>query len=112
MAYDETLVVRVRQTLSEMGGADEISMMGGLCFMRGGNMACGVSGERLMVRLGNEAAAKAAKAEDVALLQIGGGRIARAFVTVDPASIADPSSLAAWVSRGVNFADRLPPKNR
>lgn len=112
MAYDQTLAARVRKLLETMGGATELSMMGALCFLRGGNMACGVSGDRLMVRLGAEAASDALHDPDVSPLSIGGGRSPRAFVTVAPRGIADEKALAAWVARGLAFADSLPAKSK
>ncbi|SDD44887.1 TfoX N-terminal domain-containing protein [Paracoccus isoporae] len=85
-------------------------MMGGLFFLRGGNMACGVTGGRLMVRLGKAGAAEALTAPEVEPLEIGGGRTADAFVTIDPAAIAEETALKGWVARGVAFADALPAK--
>lgn len=109
MAYDEALAGRVRAVLDGMGGASEVKMMGGLCFMRGGHMACGVSGDRLMVRLGPHAAAKAVTAPGVAFLEVGPGRIADAFVTVAPDSLTD-AVLTEWIARGLAFAASLPAK--
>lgn len=110
MAYDQRLASRVREIIEEMGGATEMSMMGAYCFLRGGNMACGVTGERLMVRLGKPAAAKAISAPEIEPLHIGGGRTADAFVTIDPASVAEDAALRSWVLRGLAFADTLPAK--
>ncbi|WBU60058.1 TfoX/Sxy family protein [Paracoccus albus] len=112
MAYDKALAERARNVLAALGGAEEISMMGGLCFLRGGNMACGVNGDRLMVRLGAEGAAAAMNDPDVGPLNIGGGRSPKAFVTVSPAGTADDAALEMWISRGVSFADSLPAKKR
>lgn len=112
MAYDEKLADRIRDALSGMGGADELKMMGGLCFMRGGNMACGVIGDRLMVRLGKDGAAEAMNDPHVAPMDIGGGRAPKAFVTIAPDGIGDEAALAFWVTRGVAFADSLPVKSK
>lgn len=108
MAYDKTLADRVRTILATKGGAGEIAMMGGLCFLRDGKMACGVAGERLMVRLGQDGAAAAMTDPDVGPLNIGGGRTPRAFVTIAARALTDPALLEAWVARGVAFADSLP----
>jgi TfoX/Sxy family transcriptional regulator of competence genes len=52
MAYDEELADRVRLVLSTRSGLTERKMFGGLCFMLGGNMCCGVVNNELMVRVG------------------------------------------------------------
>ncbi|MBA4490975.1 TfoX/Sxy family protein [Paracoccus sp. S1E-3] len=110
MAYDWLLATRVRVALEKMGGAAEQPMMGALCFLRRGHMCCGVSGDRLMVRLGTEGAAAALGDPQVALLDVGGGRKASAFVTIAPEAVQDDASLTAWITRGVRFADALPEK--
>ena len=110
MAYDEHLADRMRGIIAALGGADEVKMMGGLCFMRDGRMSCGVIGERAMIRLGKDAAAEALKKPGVEQMEIGGGRIANAFVTLLPELVDDEAALSHWIARGVAFADALPPK--
>lgn len=112
MAYDEKLATRIRKVIATMGGAAELKMMGGLCFMRGGNMSCGVIGDRLMVRLGQEGAADALNDPDVSPMEIGGGRTPKAFVTVSPRGLKQDEALAVWVARGIAFADSLPIKSK
>jgi hypothetical protein len=51
MAYDEGLATRIREVLGERPGLAEKQMFGGLAFLVQGNMACGVRGEDLIVRL-------------------------------------------------------------
>lgn len=55
MAYDEKTAERVRRVLTGRGDPVEKTMMGGICFMIGGNMCCGVTGSAVMVRVGREA---------------------------------------------------------
>ena len=110
MAYDKALAARMRKVLDASGGAEEVAMMGRLCFLRGGNMACGVSGDRMMVRLGPEGAAAAMIDPDVGPLNIGGGRSPKAFVTIAAGALRDDAALEAWITRGVVFADSLPAK--
>ena len=55
MAYDEVLAERVRDLLAAREGLTERKMFGGIGFMLGGNMACGVSsGGDLIVRVDPE----------------------------------------------------------
>jgi hypothetical protein len=51
MALDEDLAARTRAALGDVRGVTEIEMFGGLCFTVQGNMAVGVTGDDLMVRL-------------------------------------------------------------
>jgi TfoX N-terminal domain len=56
MAYDETLAARVRVLLAGRPDTVERKMFGGLTFMVGGHMCCGVQGDTLVLRLGPEIA--------------------------------------------------------
>ena len=57
MAYSEALAQRIRAVLGD-SPVTEKKMFGGIAFMIGGNMAVGVSGDGLMVRVGLDAYAK------------------------------------------------------
>jgi TfoX/Sxy family transcriptional regulator of competence genes len=109
MAYDEQLAERVRDLLAARPGYSERKMFGGLCFMIGGNMACGIVGDELMVRLAPD------KYED-ALAQPHArpmdftGRPMKGMVYVGTAGIKGESALAEWVERGAAHAASLPPK--
>ena len=59
MPYDEHLAERTREALSGQPGLTEKKMFGGLCFLIGGNMTCGITGETLMVRVGPDARTRA-----------------------------------------------------
>jgi len=62
MAYDEGLATQVRELLDEQPRLVEKQMFGGLAFLVHGNMACGVRGEDLIVRVAADTA-EAALAE-------------------------------------------------
>lgn len=51
MAYDEGLATQIREVIGDRPGAVEKQMFGGLAFPVDGNMACGVRGEDLIVRV-------------------------------------------------------------
>ena len=59
MAYDERIADRIRQAMAGRGAITERKMFGGLSFMLGGHMYCGVLGEDLVVRVGAGAHAEA-----------------------------------------------------
>ena len=52
MVYDEGLAQRLREQLDEEPGLTEREMFGGIGFMLDGNMAAGVLGDELLVRVG------------------------------------------------------------
>jgi TfoX/Sxy family transcriptional regulator of competence genes len=56
VAYDEELADRVRDVLATEDGMTERKMFGGLAFVVGGHMACGIVGNDLVLRLGVDAA--------------------------------------------------------
>jgi TfoX/Sxy family transcriptional regulator of competence genes len=109
MAYDEDLAERVRAALGSVKGVTEIKMFGGLCFTVGGNMAVGVSGDDLMVRLPPEEG-EGALAERGARPIDFTGRPMRGFVYVGPEGLGSEPALRRWVDRGAAFAASLPPK--
>jgi hypothetical protein len=51
MAYDEQLAERVREVVTARPGVEERKMFGGLGWMLGGNMACGLMADGLLVRI-------------------------------------------------------------
>ena len=52
MAYDEQLADRARRAVGPRSGVTEKKMFGGLAFMLGGRMFCGIVKDDLMVRIG------------------------------------------------------------
>jgi TfoX/Sxy family transcriptional regulator of competence genes len=109
VAYDETLAERVRDVISVRDGFSERKMFGGIGFMVGGNMACGVSGDELMVRLDPEEAEKALAEEHVRVFDMT-GRPMKGWILVAPEATASDQELAGWVDAGADFAASLPPK--
>ena len=74
-------------------------MFGGIAFMLGGNMACGVIGEDLLVRLGAEDAEKALTEPHTRPMDFT-GKPMKTTVYVDPAGTASDSSWRAGSRRG------------
>lgn len=109
MAYDEKLAARLQKILGGRPDITEKKMFGGLAFMLGGNMCCGIVDDRLMLRLGHDGTA-AALAEPHSAEMDFTGRVIRTMVYVAPAGIASDNALADWVQKAVAFAESLPPK--
>ena len=109
MPYDEKTAQRVRAVFQTEPGYSERKMFGGICFMVGGNMAVGVTGNDLMVRPGPDNF-EAALALPHARLMDFTGRPMKGFVYVESLGIATDAALAEWVERGAAFARSLPAK--
>ncbi|MEV3912176.1 TfoX/Sxy family protein [Streptomyces canus] len=109
MAYDEGLAERIRQYLGADHDITEKRMFGSIVFLYRGNMAVGVTGDELMVRIGPDAA-------DAALARPGArvfdmtGRPMRGWVVVAGSAVTEDEALGAWIDEGRAFAASLPPK--
>ena len=109
MAYDEGLAERIRERLGADQDITEKGMFGGIAFLYRGNMAVGVSGDDLMVRVGPDAT-------DAALVRPGTrvfdmtGRPMRGWIVVAASALAEDEALGAWIDEGYAFAAGLPPK--
>lgn len=110
MAYDEKLAGRVRKALGERPGLSERKMFGGLAFMLGGNMCCGVVKDELMVRVGADRHAESIAQPDARPMDFT-GRAMNGMVFVGAAGCRTDQDLRRWVDQGAAFALSLPAKN-
>jgi TfoX/Sxy family transcriptional regulator of competence genes len=106
MAFDQDLAERVRGVLAGVEGVTEKKMFGGLTFMLGGKMCCGIVGEKLMVRVG-PAAYDDALAEPFAAPMDFTGRPLKGMVYVEVDGFLADGGLSRWIARGVEFAASL-----
>lgn len=112
MAYDEDLAARIRDVLSELDGTtDEREMFGGIAFMVGGHMCCGLSGDDLMLRLGADRAEEALKEPHVRPMDFT-GRPMKGYVYVSAAGLETEDDLARWVGLARAFVAELPPRGK
>ena len=109
MAYDEQLAARIRDVLAGVEGVSERKMFGGIAFLHRGNMACGVIGETLMLRLGADLADAALDEPHTRPMDFT-GRPMKGMLYVDPPGFATDAALDAWVARALAFTETLPPK--
>lgn len=110
MAFDEELAERVRGVLTSAGMRPaEKKMFGGLSFLIGGNMCCGVMGTDLLARVGPDAAEGALAEPATRPFDMGRGP-SRGWVVVSPDGIATDEALAAWIDRALAYATSLPPR--
>lgn len=109
MAYSEALADDIRARIGGRSGLVEKQMFGGIAFMIDGNMAVGVTGEELMVRVGKDAHDEAVALPGARIFDMS-ARPMKGWIVVASEGIADEADLDAWIERGVRFAETLPPK--
>ncbi len=109
LAYDHALAARVRKALAAQRKVTEREQFGGIGFLLNGNMAVGVIGTDLLVRVGpanHDAAMKDRHAKPFALT----GRPSRGWILVGLEGLKSAASPRKWVERGIAFAGDLPAK--
>lgn len=109
MTFSEQLATRVRQVLPAETPVEEKKMFGGLAFLLGGHMGCGILGDRLMVRVTREEYEQTLSEPHVHVMDFT-GRPMRGFIYVDADGIATDADLSRWVTRGMTVAASLPPR--
>jgi TfoX/Sxy family transcriptional regulator of competence genes len=107
--YDAVLAARVRAALRRRRGITERRMFGGLAFLCGGHMACGVQGSALVLRLGRQETARALERPHTRPMDFTGRALA-SMVYVEPAGCRRDADLRAWIDRALRFTRTLPAK--
>lgn len=111
MAFDEKLADRVRRLLKGKKGFSEKKMFGGLAFMVGGKMCCGVLNDDLMARIGPGGDEKALKEPYTRPMDFT-GRPMRGYLYVGRHGTQTDRALKKWLDRSIGFASMLAAKNR
>jgi TfoX/Sxy family transcriptional regulator of competence genes len=109
MAYNEELAHRIRAALGKRKAVGEIKMFGGLCFTLNGNMACGVMGDAMMVRIGTDQYDAALKLKHAKPMDFTGREI-KGMVYVTTEGCRTTAQVKPWVERALSFVESLPPK--
>ena len=110
MAYDEQLAARIRDLVSGEQAIEEKKMFGGLAFLLDGNMAVAASGQGgLLVRVDPAESPELVETTPAEDMEMRGRKMA-GWLRLDSADVAADDELAAWVTRGVEFARSLPAK--
>lgn len=111
MAYNETIVNRVRELLVSAGKVEEKKMFGGVCFMVKGKMCMGVTNDDLMCRID--------PAEEEQALDRPGcrpmdftGRPMKGYVFVSGEGIRTKKSLEYWVNLALSFNRKAKAANK
>jgi len=109
MAYDEGLAQRMREILADVPELHEKKMFGGIGYMVRGNMACGVHGDAVIVRVGADRYEEALSEPHTSRFDLT-GRPMKGWVWVSSDGVQTDDELEAWMQQGVDFALSLPPK--
>jgi TfoX/Sxy family transcriptional regulator of competence genes len=109
VAYDQRLADDVRARLGSHPNLTEREMFGGIAFMLNGNMAVGVSGNELMVRVGKEGHDDAISLPGARMFDMS-SRPMKGWILVSPEGMATDTDMRAWIDRGVAYAESLSPK--
>ena len=110
MPYNQLLAQRIRTALDERPGLIEKKMFGGVGFMLRGNMACGVQGDDLIVRVGADQDGAALSQPHVRPFMVTPGKPMKGWVFVAPKGCETDLDLKRWVEQGCAYALTLPEK--
>ncbi len=105
MAFDEGLAQRVREMLEDRPGYSEKKMFGGLCYLANGNMAAGIVGSDLMLRVGSDAYEDCLALEHAREMDFT-GRAMKGMIYVGEEGISEDEDLEAWVEKTLLRAAR------
>ena len=109
MAYDEALANRIRNALAGDPALTERKMFGGLAFLHRGLMFVGVSGSKLMARVGKESYQNSLGHKHVREMDFT-GKSMQGYVYVEPLGIKTDEQLTFWLQRCKEFVSTLPAK--
>ena len=107
MAYDEALAARIRIALSDDPASTDREMFGGLAFLHRGLMFIGVSGNKLMARVGKDNYQDSLARTHVRQMDFT-GRPMQGYVYVEPPGLESEEQLRFWLERCRTFVSSLP----
>jgi TfoX/Sxy family transcriptional regulator of competence genes len=110
MPYNLHLTDRIRTILETYPTIVEKKMFGGVGFMINGNLACGVQGEDMIVRVGVENNDASLAQPYVRPFMVMPGKPMAGWVLVAPEGTSTEQDLKKWVAAGVAYASTLPEK--
>jgi hypothetical protein len=110
VAYSLEHAERVRRALKGRPGVSEKLMFGGIAFLVGGNMAVGVHGEDLIVRVAPDETDAFLREPGAKRFDLSGSRAPAGWLLVGPAGHCTDAALQTWVAHGVAYASSLPAK--
>ena len=109
MAYNEILAGQVRMEIGAQPGIREKVMFGGISFLLNGNLACGVIGDELILRVKPEDTQQVLSQPHTRVFDMS-GKPMRGWVVVMPEGLQTAAELKRWVKQGIEYAATLPGK--
>ena len=106
MPFDPELAERVRDILKITPNISEKKMFGGLAFMLGDKMCCGVLKDQLVARLGPEQSETALKKPHVSPMDFT-GRALKGYVYVNSPGLKSERVLKNWIQQAIHFTSSL-----
>jgi TfoX/Sxy family transcriptional regulator of competence genes len=110
MSYDLKLANRIRNLLEPGRNIIEKKMFGGVGYILNGNMACGILGNNLIVRIEPENQAAMLSRPFVGPFMGRPGKPMNGWILVAPDGVAADADLQKWVEIGYKYASSLPLK--
>ncbi len=111
MAYNPQIDQRIGAIVENWPANERKKMFGGICRLLNGNMFCGVLGDYLILRLGEEQAARALLQPQVKVFDIT-GRPMKGWVMVAEDAFVNDEDLERWLAQARQFNALLPPRTR
>ncbi len=110
MAFNLKLAERIRAEVQRLPVIEK-KMFGGVGFMLNGNMACGILGDDMIVRVGLDNYENLLKRKHTKIFSMKGSpKPMKGWLMVEPDGYKTAKQLNAWIKIGVEFALTLPPK--
>ena len=109
MAYNIALAEKIQKRMEKQKGFSQRKMFGGICYMINGNMACGIVGDDLMVRVGPKDYQRSLRRSHARPMDFT-GRPLKGFVYVSAKGYDREAALKEWIGIGAQFARSLPTK--
>jgi TfoX/Sxy family transcriptional regulator of competence genes len=109
MTLNESIAAKIRAEVNQYSGVVEKKMFGGIGFIVNGNMACGVNGSALIVRVGPEQSQEALSRPHTKLFDMTGRPMA-GWIKIEPGGFEAERDLKNWIKEGMEYALTLPPK--
>jgi TfoX/Sxy family transcriptional regulator of competence genes len=112
MPFDELLAKRIRHTLTPYRKhLSEKKMMGGVCFLYKGKMACGVERDNLIVRVVDSKYDDSLQKPHCREMDFT-GKVLSGFLYVEKEGIRTEKQLRSWLELGIEFVQKQGPKTK
>ena len=110
MAYNDELASRIRVALAHQDNVTERKMFGGLSFMVGGSMCCGVLQDNLVLRVSAQDYEEALAHSHARPMDFT-NRPMKSFLYVSSEEYQQEEDLQRWVTKALAYVKSLPPKS-